>query len=372
MARPEAEALTARTAPFDQVPGVRQAWLKGRPCASPTALETLAKCPFRSQAERVCGLQSFDARSRMAMAVGILVHHLLEEALRPFVGQKDWPAAFTSSLGLGAAPNAEDLLPHLQTWWRDHQAAWLAGLDQHIPREQHPQAVLALEALLPNLAAALSLDLRAMGPTRWEIAFLYPDRLSLEDAGKWQKAPPLQDGWTRTLLNLEGDLGPVDLDLGNGQYLSVAGKVDRIERWDHVEGLSFLRVTDYKTSKAARLEDYAEGEAPFASHLQTPLYMVLAEAVHAGCSATAALVPLREEEPEPFTKHLRTLAAAGEGQAWRQRLMGNLARFEARLEGGDFPPTPGDHCGQCQLSALCGRPVDVTVEAEGEDGGEGD
>lgn len=363
-ARPALEALDTAAPAFDRAAGLRQAWLKERDCASPTALEALAKCPFRSMAERVWGLQSFDARSRMAMAVGILVHHVMEEALLPFLGQKDWPAAFQSSLG---SATTEDLLPHLQALWLEHQATWLGGLDRHIPQEQWPQAVLALEDLLPNLAAALAQDLRAAGPTRWELAFLYPERLSLEDAAKPQKAAPLQDGWTRTLLGLEGDLGPVDLELGNGQRLSVTGKVDRIERWDHVEGLSFLRVTDYKTSKAARLEGYAEDEAPFASHLQTPLYMLLAEAVHEGCAATAALVPLREEEPEPFTKHLRTLAMAGGSGAWRGRLRENLARFDARLERGDFPPTPGSHCDQCQLSALCGRPVEVAVEGEGED-----
>lgn len=366
LARPVLEALTTAAPGFDRAPGLRDAWLKGRSSASPTALETLAKCPFRSMAERVWGLQSFDARSRMSMAVGILVHHVMEAALLPFVGQKDWPAAFQLALGPSAAAGGEGLRSHLRTLWEAHQATWLLELEHHIPEEQWPQAVLALETLLPNLALALLNDARALGPTRWEVALLYPDRLSLEDAGKPQKTPPLQDGWTRTLLALEGELGPVALDLGKGRALTVSGQVDRIERWDHVEGLSFLRVTDYKTSKAARLEDYAEEGAPFASHLQTPLYMLLAEAVHPGCVATAALVPLREENPEPFTKHLRTLLTAGESGAWRDRLRDNLARFDARLELGDFPPTPGDHCSQCQLSALCGRPVDVTVEGEGE------
>ena len=71
---------------------------------------------------------------------------------------------------------------------------------------------------------------------------------------KAPRSSPLQDGWTRTLLALEGELGPVDLDLGNGRTLAVAGKVDRIERWDHLEGLSFLRVTDYKTSRKTSLD----------------------------------------------------------------------------------------------------------------------
>ncbi len=362
MARPEQDALTTPAPASDRVSEVRHAWLKGRPGASPTALEGLARCPFRSLAERVWGLGTFDASSRFAMAVGILVHHVMEAALTPYVGLLDWPATFLAEQGGATEPEA--FLPTLRQLWDTHRATWLAGLEA-IPQEQWPQAVLALETLLPNLAAALLLDATAPGPTRWELAFLYPERLSLADAGNWRKAPPLQEGWTRTLLSLEGELGPVDLDLGNGRSLAVAGKLDRIERWEHGEGLTFLRVTDYKTSKASSLDAYAEEGAPFAAHLQTPLYLLIAEAAFPGAVATAALLPLREEEPAPFTEHLGTLAAVpGASGAWRTQLLQNLARFDARLETGDFPPTPGEHCHRCALSALCGRPVDVTVEAD--------
>jgi len=223
------------------------------------------------------------------------------------------------------------------------------------PNQRTKARSMNLESLLPNLASALLADARAMGPTKWEVAFLDPERPS--------KATPLQDGWTRTLLALEGDLGPVDLDLGGGRALSVAGKIDRLERWEHVEGLAFLRVTGYKTSRERSLEAYAEEAAPFGSHLQTPLYMRIAETVH-GCPATAVLLPLREEEPAPFAKHLRTLALEEEAGSWRERLNQNLARFDARLEAGDFPPTPGEHCKRCELSALCGRPVDVAADGE--------
>jgi hypothetical protein len=363
MARLEQEALLTQAPLADRVIDVRNAWLKGRPGASPTALEGLAKCPFRSVAERVWGLATFDAASRFSMAVGTLVHHVMEHALNPFVDIRDWPAAFIAAHGLVPASGAEALLPALRSLWEANKEDWLAGL-QDIPQEQWPQLVLDLETLLPNLAAALLLDATAPGPTSWEIAFLYPDRLPPSGA-KGPKLTPLQDGWTRTLVALEGELGPVDLDLGQGRSVAVAGKLDRIERWEHVEGLSFLRVMDYKTSKKTSLEAYAEEGAPFASHLQTPLYMLIAEAALPGNLTTAALLPLREEEPEPFTRHLGTLAAvAGGPGAWRQHLLHNLALFDARLEAGDFPPTPGEHCRRCQLSALCGRPVDVTVEAD--------
>ncbi|MCE1204564.1 MAG: PD-(D/E)XK nuclease family protein [Holophagaceae bacterium] len=362
-ARPASEALRAEAPDFDRAPGLRAAWLKGQDSASPTALEGLAKCPFRSFAERVWGLQTFDARTRMSMAVGILVHHILEEALAPFVGVEGWPAAFHTALGLGPEAGADDLIPHLQTLWLDHQDQWLKELDRHIPQEQWPQAVLRLESLLPNLAAGLLRDVQAEAPDKGELALLDPARQATPKPKKAAAPPP--ESWRRTLLALEGSLGPVDLDLGDGHTLAVGGKVDRIERWTS-DSLSFLRVVDYKTSKETTLKAYAEDDAPFGSHLQTPLYMLLAEQVYPGDRATAVLFPLKEEEPKPFTKHLATLAEAGSDGAWREKLLTNLARFNARLESGDFPPTPGEHCGQCQLAALCGRPVDVTVETEGE------
>jgi hypothetical protein len=367
VARPEPEALATAAPGFDRVSDVRAAWLKGRPAASPTALEGLARCPFRSLAERVWRLRSVDAASRLAMAVGTLAHQVLEAALAPHVGEKDWPAAFLATMGVTPLTGAETVLTFLQALWASHREEWLAGLGDAIPQEQWPQAVLDLEALLPNLAAALLLDARAQAPTRHELAFLYPERMAAAAQGKGPKVPPLQEGWTRTLLALEQELGPVDLDLGNGRTFPVDGKVDRLERWAHEEGLTFLRVTDYKTSKKATLDPFAEEGAPFASHLQTPLYMLIAEAARPGSVATAALIPLREEEPAPFTDHLKRLAEAGGQGAWRQLLLRNLAAFDARLELGDFPPTPGDHCQRCQLAGLCGRPVDVIADGDAED-----
>jgi hypothetical protein len=362
-ARPANEIMLAEAPAFDRAPGLRAAWLKGQVSASPTALEGLARCPFRSMAERVWGLQTFDARSRMSMAVGILVHHVMEEILAPFVGVEDWPAAFQATLKLGPEAGAEDLVPHLLALWLNHRDPWLKELDRHIPQEQWPQAVLRLESLLPNLAEALLRDVQAETPDKGEFALLDPARQPTPKSKKNAPQPP--ESWRRTLLALEGNLGPVALDLGDGHTLAVSGKVDRIERWAS-DGLSFLRVVDYKTSKANYLKAYAEDDAPFSSHLQTPLYMLLAEQVYPDERATAVIFPLRDDEPKPFTKHLATLAEAGPDGAWRKKLLTNLARFDARLESGDFPPIPGEHCSQCQLAALCGRPVDVTVETDGE------
>ena len=361
LVRGEEEALAAQAPPADLAPGSRAAWLKGGPQVAPTVLESLAQCPFRSLAERVWGLAGADAGSRLRMALGVLAHRVLEAALAPYVAVPDWTAAFLDTAG--SSPEA--LRGYLTRLWTARREAWLAELDG-VSAEQGLQAAQALEALLPNLAEALLGDALAEGPTRFEVAFLFPERLSMAEAGS-RRSLPLQGGWTRTILALEQELGPVQLDLGNGRTLAVAGKVDRLERWAHAEGGHFLRVTDYKASKAASLKAYAEEGAPFAAHLQTPLYMLMAQRCR-GEISTAVLLPLREEFPAPFSDHLRALAQGAGAGSWQDRLLANLARFDARLEAGDFPPTPGDHCRWCRLGALCGRPVDVDVaEDEGED-----
>jgi hypothetical protein len=351
--RTEEAALAAQAPAGDRVPGTREAWLKGKEWASPTALEGLALCPFRSLAERVWGLVSQDAAGRLRMALGTLAHHVLEAALRPYLMVRDWPAAFLAAAGT----EAEAVQGHLRGIWAAERDGWLAELGD-LPREQAAQE---LEALLPHLAEALLGDALTTGPTRFELAFLFPDLLAMEGVAKKQNLP-LQDGWTRTLLALEQQVGPVALDLGHGRTLAVAGKIDRLDHWEHCEGHGFLRVTDYKVSRLDSLKAYAEPDAPFGAHLQTPLYMLIAEEHYAN-ACTAALLPLREEAPEPFTGHLGALALGG---PWRERLLGNLARFDARLEAGDFPPRPGGHCGWCQLSALCGRPADVDPAEGGE------
>ena len=313
-------------------------------------------------ADRIWKVRSASASSQMAMAVGSLVHLVLEAALLPFVDVEGWPAALLVSAGMGAGDDPEPLRAHLQALWEARRGEWLAGLRDLQP-EQWPQAALDLEGLLPGLAQALMADAGADKPDNVELAFLFPGRLAWADVRK-TVGLPLQSGWTRTLVDLERTIDPLPLDLGAGRSVRVSGQLDRLELWRHEDGEEFLRVTDYKTSPLASLRKFAAADAPFGEHLQTPLYMLMVEAALA-IPATAALVPLRGDDHRPFVGHLRTLA--GEAGGWKARLLANLARFDARLEAGDFPATPGAHCQYCELGALCGRPVDLAASIEEED-----
>lgn len=364
-ARTLSEALGVEAPADDLLPGIRPTWLKGRPAASATPLETLARCPFRSLAERVWGLSSFDARGRFTLARGSLVHALLQALLRPFVGAKHWPSAFREGYGLEAGLEHAGILVQLQAHWAAHHETWLANLAKDVPAEQHPRLMAEVVELFPNLTRYVEDDLGATGPTKMELCLLYPGLAPIADWKDSRKGNPLfKDDWTRELLDLETELGPMDLDLGEGVVFPLAGKADRIDRWTHSEAGPFLRVIDYKTTSMASLRAYAEDEAPFSTHLQLPLYALMAE-LRYGTPATTLLVPLKEDVPRPWDKQLAVLAQSeAEGLPWRTRLKAGLRALSSRLDRGDFPATPGDHCTHCQLSALCGRPVDLQAEPE--------
>jgi hypothetical protein len=140
-------------------------------------------------------------------------------------------------------------------------------------------------------------------------------------------------------------------ELGFVEPLWIRGQVDRLERWER--GAScFLRVVDYKTSSRAHLADYRESGGLLGPHLQLPLYQWLVER-SLGLPVTALLWPLKNGE-----KPLAAMFASNDGEN-RGRLKSHLRILVERARAGEFPAVPGDHCGTCSLSALCGRPVDV-------------
>lgn len=361
---PTEEALAVSAPPADWVGDARAAWLKGREVASATALEKLATCPFRSLAERVWSLSAFDAAGVLAMARGTLVHTLLEAVLRPAVGSPDWPTALRAVWGLSPEREELELASLIERLWAEHERAWLAEHAQEVPLEGLDRLAQEVRALIPNLAQYLALDLGAEGPTKFEISYLYPDCFPIAEARDSRvRKLPLAGGWSRELLGLELELMPLEMRVG-AQLLKLGGKVDRLEQWRHEEHGAFLRVVDYKTAKKGYLSGFEEPEAPFSTHLQLPLYALLAEAQYA-LPVTSVLVPLKEAKPVPWDRQMAVLAASeAEGRPWRERLQAVLGGLSERLDRGDFPPTPGAHCAYCQLAALCGRPVDVDTDPE--------
>jgi hypothetical protein len=253
----------------------------------------------------------------------------------------------------------------VHTCWLENNDKWLAE-ETRLDVDQLSQVRQRVDLLLPNIAAYLKNDLEARCPVIPELTLLFPD--AIEPSVKSNSKHAFKEGWRRTVTGLEQRLGPMDLPIANGKTMSIAGIADRIELWDYPnDNFSFLRITDYKTSAKSRLNAYAADDAPFGSHLQTPLYIWLAMETF-GLPATSVLIPLREVSPAPFANHLKRLAESNSsGVQWQSKLARTLSRLDDRIERGDYPPTPGDHCHHCKYSALCARPVDVAAFDDGDD-----
>jgi hypothetical protein len=355
------DAMFAACAPAtDFIPGLRPVLQNQTQHISPTVLESLAQCPFRTIAERVwrLDLRRGDIAGRVSKTIGTIAHSLLQTILQPMVDIPDWPDAFITHNNL-LTPETDPLESLLHACWLENKDKWLAEAtgSNALSAEQLNQVQQRVDMMLPNIAAYLKNDLEAVCPTTAELALLFPNAIET-----------LKEGWHRTLIGLERELGPTDLPIADRKTMSVAGIADRVELWENpANNLSYLRITDYKTSTKSRLNAYATGDAPFDSHLQTPLYTWLAMETFSR-PAASVLIPLRETSPAPFTNHLKRLAESNSGGVqWQSRLARTLTRLDARIECGDYPPTPGDHCQHCKYSSLCARPVDIVTFDDGDD-----
>jgi hypothetical protein len=338
---PEAlPALSTAVPEPDQVPGV---WRKGgspEHAISPTTVEGLARCPFRVFAQHCLRLEASSAGPTAPLPLGSAVHSLLQGLLKDLHESGHWPAAFLARHGLPGA-SAPDLEGLLEAVWAHQGPAILERLDLD------PAATgvvgRAVAELLPGLAAVLAWDLAQAEPQPQE-----REAFNLRGAGPW----------TRRLEGVEQVLGPVAF-LAPPRWFE--GRVDRLERWT-CGGESFLRILDYKTSRPEVLKRYGDHDGWTAAHLQLPLYQRMAEVLH-GCPVSAWLLPLRE-----FNGLVPAFFAPGD-EASRSRLEAHLAELLGRAEAGVFPAVPGEACGTCSLSSLCGRPVDLDAPAgtEGEE-----
>lgn len=338
-------ALNTPAVPGDLMPDW---WTEGstqeRPL-SPTRLESLARCPFRVFAERGLGLSSWAKGQRTALDLGTVAHHLMQRMLEGLDGAAHWPDAFKSLHGLQntKAWTLETILLHR---WSEDESLIFSSLRDAPSARDLARLRLAIEGLLPGLAESLAWDLAQEVPTKDEI-----ERLDIQGDGPWR----------RQIIGLEYAIPAQDVsaELGLDGPLWIRGKVDRLERWECGEQV-FMRVIDYKTTSRGNLVGYSEAGGLLGPHLQLPLYQWLLEC-QGGPPVSALLWPLRNgDKPMPAMFAIKDVES-------RNALKSNLKRLVERARDGVFPAVPGEHCGTCALSSLCGRPVDLEAVEESEE-----
>ncbi|MDE3246816.1 MAG: PD-(D/E)XK nuclease family protein, partial [Acidobacteriota bacterium] len=292
-------------------------------------------------AEKGLRISSWKPGKRTALDVGTVAHALMQRMLGGLEGAAHWPDAFKERHSLLGADvwTLESLLARS---WQETAEAILSGLREAPSKRDREILSLAVEGLLPGLAETLA----------WDLAQPTPMAAELEALG-FEAGDANEEPWQRSIVGLEYELAPQDVgpELGLEAPLWIRGQVDRLERWRRGDAC-FLRVVDYKTSSHARLAAYQEDGGLLGPHLQLPLYQWLVERGF-GLPASALLWPLKNDE-RPIPAMLAATNAAD-----RAALKSHVRLLVERARSGEFPPVPGDHCGTCALSVLCGRPVDV-------------
>ncbi len=308
---------------------------------SPTRLESLARCPFRVFAERGLRISSWKVGQRTPLDLGTVAHALLQRMLGGLEGAAHWPEALKERHSL-AHMDAWALESLFNQRWVEDADVILSALREPLSLRERQILTLAVESLIPGLAESLAWDLAQTDPIKEECEML---GIELTDV--------IDGGWRRVIVGLEIEIEAQDvaLELGLAAPLWIRGQVDRLERWERGSE-AFLRVVDYKTSSHARLAAYPKDGGLLGPHLQLPLYQWLVERSF-GLPTSALLWPLKPNE-RPLPAML-----AWNDEANRGLLKAHVKLLVQRARAGDFPALPGDHCGTCSLSALCGRPVDV-------------
>ena len=274
---------------------------------SPTSLELLATCPLKWFYQKGLGLQEpddveFDGGLWLDPAQrGSLLH----EAFEQFVSE--WMHRTAELAGAATMDAARTLLVNIANAWR-----------ANVP----PPSEFVFQRELRDLERLMR-------------AFLQAEREDFADGRT--------SAWREAERAFPGKGGaPVLYDLGGGQSLRIAGRIDRI---DTVAG-GALRVVDYKTGSSYNYRrDAKDPPCNGGRHLQPALYSSAAE--QALGHAVASFEYRFPKEPPP--RH-RQQWLASEFASARPVVRSLLTHAER----GHFVPTddPGD-CKLCAYSAVC-------------------
>jgi len=301
------------------------------PCAadaivSPTQLEDAAQCPFRRFLRRGLGVEAIESGERDrdvwldALLRGSLLHDLYADLLRRC-----------------RAANRRVKLPDDHEWLQEHGKEVLASLAVEMPpasdeiRDRETRLFLDDLALFVEAEAALN---PSHTPIGFEVSFGRAD--SVGDEALAQPAP-------------------IDVDVGGGLKLRIAGRIDRI---DQVGGGAY-EIIDYKTG--GYWPRNWQGTFAGGKRLQHALY------------GLAALELLKQKDENPRIVAAEYYFSSSKGQQERKRIAtpprasvaAVLTDLRAVIVSGLFVHAQDDEaCRFCEYGHACGGDAAARAKAK--------
>jgi len=162
-----------------------------------------------------------------------------------------------------------------------------------------------------------------------------------------------EQGWSPVGTEMafgEGAGRPVAVTLASGRTLRFRGRIDRVD----VDTDGGVRVVDYKTGRAQRYLDAAEGGAAAARLLQLGIYEAAARSAHPCAAVTSGwwLLDVVGRDGRPLPLVANRLSPTDFSAA--------LEAIAEGIEGGVFPADPGeegyrgpDNCRFCPYDRVC-------------------
>jgi ATP-dependent helicase/DNAse subunit B len=294
---------------------IEAAWSRidpARRAPSPTALETLANCPFAFLVERVLdlGREPEPEDDWAPIERGRVFHEIVESVYRKLRASGRLPLDAATLEGALAVLDAEI------SRWRE--------LVEREPPARRALRRATLAALRDDVAAVLARDAHR---------------------GAGERGVPT---WFELPFGMPGECP--SFALGGGARLPIRGKADRVD----LRPDGSIEIVDFKTG-APRVQTgrvtSADGEKT-SVHLQLPLYLDAVSSILGRRGARALFYHATADAA------FEEVSFAAQDLDVRREPLGRLlAGALASARRGWFPCTPGDACCRRQLARACGPGV---------------
>ena len=341
----QTQFFSSESAAPDRIEG--SSWVKGLSASdpiSPTQLQKLAGCAFRSFSEEMLQLKSPKESNSLTLKGGTYLHRLLNNLHENHPEAEHWTSAQVAALRLkGLDPTSElSMREHFEMLWTKRGSAWMDN--DGFNRIQKSNMDFFIRERLYELARFVVWDLGGGldVPTEEEMA-----RFSL----------PTDVTWLRQEVQSEVKSEAIQIEI-DGKTFWLGGQLDRLEKMVCSDpSQSFYRVLDFKSSAMSSLRSKVklDSEGPWGTFMQGFVYQLIIQHQES-LKTSAALVPLKDFKEQVVSSFF---GADEGGLEHQERLKRVIAHLVTEAQSGRYRVTPSDACEYCDFSALCGRPVDL-------------